>query len=75
MDPEKEWARRIGRRIAEARRNKGLSQAELAAVLGVSFQAVSRWERGESMPEIHRLLPLAGALEVSLEELLKETEE
>ncbi len=70
MDKEKESALKIGRRIAEARRRKGMSQAELAGLLSISFQAVSRWERGESMPEIYRLRPLAEALGITLDELL-----
>ena len=40
----------IGRRIAAYRKEKGMTQMGLANQLGVSYQAVSNWERGESMP-------------------------
>jgi transcriptional regulator with XRE-family HTH domain len=42
----------IGGKIKYGRRNKGLSQNELAARLFVSKQAVGKWERGESLPDI-----------------------
>ncbi len=69
-DKGKEAALIIGRRIAEARRRNNMSQSELAGIMNISFQAVSRWERGESMPEIYRLRSLAEALHISLDELL-----
>ncbi len=75
MDREKEEARRIGRRIAEARREKGMSQAELATRMSISFQAVSRWERGESMPEITRLRLLSELLGITVDELLRGEEQ
>ncbi len=74
MEREKENTLALGRRIARARKKKGLSQAGLAARLNISFQAVSRWERGESEPEIFRLRPLAKALGLTLEELLGDSE-
>lgn len=49
----------IGQRIAELRKNKGLTQAELADRIGVSHQAVSQWERGETLPDILTLPALA----------------
>ncbi|MDR3318796.1 MAG: helix-turn-helix domain-containing protein, partial [Clostridiales bacterium] len=49
----------VGRKIAKARRNSGLSQAEAARVLSVSPQAVSKWERGDAMPDIIMLKRLA----------------
>lgn len=53
----------IGKRIAEARKKKNISQALLAQDLFISPQAVGKWERGESMPDIvmlHRLATLLG---------------
>jgi uncharacterized protein YjbI with pentapeptide repeats len=53
----------IGNKIAEARKKKNISQAQLAERLFISAQAVGKWERGESMPDIislHRLAELLG---------------
>jgi transcriptional regulator with XRE-family HTH domain len=61
---------KIGTKIAEARRNKDMTQTELADRLGISFQAVSNWERGNSMPDIAKLPEIAELLELSLDGLL-----
>ena len=45
----------IGRRIAEGRQSKHLSQAQFAELLFVTPQAVGKWERGESLPDIFTL--------------------
>lgn len=47
----------IGERIRNLRRNRGITQKELAAMLYVSTQAVSKWETGKSAPNI-QILPL-----------------
>lgn len=60
----------IGSRIAEARRAQGMTQPELAEKMGISFQAVSNWERGESMPDIAKLPELAAILGMSIDALL-----
>jgi len=57
-------------RLAELRREKGLSQEELAEKLNVSRQAVSKWERGESSPDTDNLIALAQLYGVSLDVLL-----
>jgi transcriptional regulator with XRE-family HTH domain len=44
--------KKIGNKIAEARKRINISQAELAQQLFISSQAVGKWERGESMPDI-----------------------
>ena len=49
----------IAQRLAEMRREKGFSQEELAARLGLSRQAVSKWERAESSPDTGNLIALA----------------
>ena len=59
-----------GSRLAEARRAKNMTQMELADRLGISFQAVSNWERGISMPDISKLPELSELLGVSVDELL-----
>ena len=48
----------------------GLSQERLAELVGVSRQVVSKWEVGDAMPDTDRLLPLARALEITVDELL-----
>jgi transcriptional regulator with XRE-family HTH domain len=45
----------VGKRIAEGRKNKGLSQAAFAELLNVTPQAVGKWERSESLPDIFTL--------------------
>ena len=49
----------IGRRISRLRKEKDMTQPALADKMGVSFQAVSNWERGASMPDIGKLPELA----------------
>lgn len=56
----------IGNKIAEARKKNNLSQAELAQQVSISPQAVGKWERGESMPDIATLNRLAEILGVDL---------
>jgi transcriptional regulator with XRE-family HTH domain len=57
-------------KIAELRKNRGIGQQELADVLGVSFQSVSKWETGTSMPDITLLPNIAEYFDVSIDELL-----
>lgn len=57
-------------KIAELRKEKGIGQQDLANVLGVSFQAVSKWENGVTMPDITLLPEIAGYFQVSVDELL-----
>lgn len=56
----------IGRKIAEARKKINISQASLAQRLSISSQAVGKWERGESMPDITTFNRLAAILDVDL---------
>ena len=60
----------IGEKIREYRQKKGLTQDALAAELYVSAQAVSKWENGQTMPDISILLPLSRVLEIGVNELL-----
>ena len=62
--------RNLGKKIAEARRNGGLTQNALALRVGVTAQAVSKWEQGRSCPDIAILDEIADALGISLFELL-----
>lgn len=60
----------LGRRIADARLGLGLTQKDLAEKVGVTAQAVSKWERGSSCPDISILDEIADALDVSVSQLL-----
>lgn len=64
-------AQKCGSFIGEMRKERGMTQAELAEKLHVTDKAVSRWERGIGFPDIHTLEPLAAALGVSLVELMQ----
>ena len=59
-----------GEKIQSLRKKQGLTQEQLAQNLGVSRQAVSRWELDEALPETANLLPLAKALGCSIDWLL-----
>lgn len=65
----------IGKRISEYRKNKGLKQDELAEMLLVSPQAVSKWENDLSCPDISLLPKLAKILETTVDELLSGKED
>lgn len=56
--------------LYELRKEKGLTQAELAQILGVTNKAVSKWETGEAMPETSLLLPISRIFDVTVDELL-----
>ena len=60
----------LSERIAELRKNKGISQEELGDILSTSRQAISKWERGEADPDISRLKDLAVYFNVSIDYLL-----
>ena len=60
----------LGRRIAGARRQARITQNDLARHVGVTAQAVSKWEQGRSCPDIAILDEIADALGISLFELL-----
>jgi transcriptional regulator with XRE-family HTH domain len=61
----------IGKRIALLRKEKGLTQEELAQHMGISPQAVSKWENDQTCPDISALPRLARLLGVSVDELLE----
>ena len=60
----------LSNRIYELRTQKGLSQKELGAMLGVSNKAVSKWETGTAIPKTETLIKLAEVFEISTEELI-----
>lgn len=61
---------KIGKIISEARKNKGMTQNDLASKLHISDKAISKWERGLGCPDISFLIPLSQILDISLHELL-----
>ena len=65
----------IGRNIAEARKRAGLSQEKLAEKIGVTAQAVSKWENGHNTPDLDNLFLLADATGTSYRVILGDPEE
>ena len=60
----------LGKNISALRAARGMKQDELAAALGVSRQSVSKWETDASVPELDKLVQLAGLFGVTLDELV-----
>lgn len=60
----------LARNISRYRKERGLTQDELAQKLGLTFQAVSKWENAQTMPDIALLPELSKALQVSIDKLL-----
>lgn len=60
----------IAKRIKQARIDQNMTQLQLADLMGVSYQAVSNWERGNSMPDISKLEDLCNVLNLEISELL-----
>lgn len=61
----------FGEFLYKLRKEKGMTQAELAEVLGVTNKAVSKWETGEAMPDTALLLPISRIFGVTVDELLE----
>jgi transcriptional regulator with XRE-family HTH domain len=61
---------KIGKFIAEKRKEKKLTQAELAERLGVSDRSISNWENGKNMPDLSLFKPLCDELDISLNNFL-----
>ena len=60
----------LSEKLYALRKSKGLSQEELAEALGVSRQAISKWENGSAIPESDKLIAIATYFAVSLDELI-----
>lgn len=67
-------AMNVSDRIQELRKSRGISQEELANALGVSRQAVSKWESGQSFPELDNIVALSDYFGVSADHILKGTD-
>ena len=61
---------KVGEQIASLRKSKRITQSELGERLGVTFQSVSKWERGETLPDTAILLDLADVLETTVDNIL-----
>ena len=62
--------KQMGARISRLRQEKGLTQVALAEKLGISSQAISKWERGQTFPDLSRLDELSELLGVAVAYLL-----
>ncbi len=62
----------LGRKIAAARKDRGITQTEFAEKLNVTRQTVSRWEAGTVLPDIEKIPDIASLLQVSCDYLLKD---
>ena len=62
--------KQVGKKIVSLRKARNMTQTELADKMDVSFQAVSNWERGNSMPDISKLPQLAALFQCTVDELL-----
>lgn len=61
---------KIGQFIAQKRKEAGFTQRQLADILNISDKTVSKWERGNGLPEVSLMLPLCKALQINVNELL-----
>ena len=64
----------LAERLQELRKTAGYSQEQVAELLGLSRQAISKWESGQNMPEIEKLLLLSEIFNVSINFLIKNDE-
>jgi len=60
----------IGKFLKELRKDKGITQEQLAEIMGVSGRTVSRWETGSNMPDLDVLIQIADYYEVEIREIL-----
>ncbi len=61
---------KIGERISVQRKNRNMSQEELAAVLNVSRQTISKWETGDTLPDVYNCVALAKMFHMSLDQFI-----
>ena len=73
LDKTEQLVQSIGRAISKYRQAVGLTQAQLAEILGISNDAVSRMERGKSVPSVLRLLELSEIFGCEVADLLTES--
>ena len=61
---------KVGKLIAKLRMEKGMTQTELGDKLGVSYKAVSKWERGINLPDSSLFKPLCDIFNITIDELM-----
>lgn len=61
--------KKIGSFIAARRKDRGLTQSQLAEKLGIADKAISKWETGKSMPDLSLFNPLCDLLQITLERI------
>lgn len=66
---------KLGRRIIELRTSKNITQEQLAENVGVTRQAISKWERGEGFPDLYNITTLASVLGVTVDDLVEGNEQ
>ncbi len=71
---EEELRKIIARNLAFYRKEKGLTQAELAEMINYSDKSVSKWERGDGLPDVYVLTVLAGLFNITVNDLLSPEE-
>uniref|UniRef100_UPI0024B671C9 helix-turn-helix domain-containing protein n=2 Tax=Streptococcus TaxID=1301 RepID=UPI0024B671C9 len=62
----------LGEKLFKLRKEKGISQENLAEQIGTTRQAISKWENNQGFPEVEKLLQLSNVFEVSVDYLLKD---
>lgn len=65
----------LAERLKESRINKGFTQGDVADHLQISRQSISKWENGNSYPDLDNLVKLSNYYEISIDELLKENQD
>lgn len=71
---EEELRKIIARNLAFYRKEKGLTQAELAEMINYSDKSVSKWERGDGLPDVYVLTVIAGLFDITVNDLLSPEE-
>ncbi len=72
---ERRIAMDLGNKICELRKLSGITQEQLAEKLNISRQTLSKWEKGNSLPDIESIINISKLFQISLQELLLEKEE
>lgn len=72
MNREEDYRKAFGKKIRKLRREKDISQQEMAVTLNISAQAISKWERGEAFPSPSKIPQIAEILSVNIQKLFED---